>query len=174
MLLFAGVWLFRTPAPPVELNLPRATSPVINVAPDSVTVHVVGAVNRPGVYKVADGARLFEVVYAAGGFAATADQAGVNLAAVVADGEQVYVPARGEVAPTAGAPTAGGVRSGKVNINRATETELESLPGIGPSTANAIITYRKEHGSFGSIEDLLRVTGIGDAKLDAIRELISL
>ena len=171
--LLGALWLLRAPKPPVEQALPFAVPPTSIATPDSLLVHVVGAVNKPGVYKVADGSRLFEVVFLAGGFRPDADQAGVNLAAVVSDGEQIYVPIAGETR-TAISSRSAAERTGKVNINRASVTDLEVLPGIGPTTAAAIVAYREANGAFSSIEDLLRVTGIGDAKLAAIRELISL
>ena len=174
VLLVVGLWLIRSPEPPVDQQLPIAVAPTLSIAPSQVTVHVVGAVRKPGVYRVAEGSRLFEVVYVAGGFSAEADQAGINLAAEVVDGEQVYVPMHGETAPPNNAHPVVDSRDSKVHINRATAAELEVLPGIGPTTAAAIVAYREAHGSFSAVEDLLRVTGIGDAKLDAIRELISL
>lgn len=171
--LIGVTWLLSAPNPPIEQKLPFATTPTTIATPDYLVVHVVGAVHNPGVYKVTDGSRLFEVVYLAGGFRPDADQAGVNLAAVVSDGEQIYVPIVGEQSPAL-SPRFNAERAGKININRASVDEIETLPGIGPTTAAAIVAYRETNGAFSAIEDLLRVTGIGDAKLAAIRELISL
>lgn len=133
-----------------------------------VYVQVVGQVARPGLYQVREGDRVMDAVAAAGGFTPTADQAGVNLARIVADGEQLVVPAVGE-APAAGGSAAGAGTSGagapgaKVNINTADAATLETLPRVGPATAQKIIDWRTENGRFRSIQDLRSVSGIGDA-----------
>lgn len=140
-------------------------------------VHAAGAVARPGVYRVRAGGRVSDLLDAAGGPAGDADLDQVNLAAKVADGERVYVPRRGEAPPpmagssaTGGAGAgSGGSPSGPVNLNTATLEQLDSLPGVGPATAQAILDYRKAHGRFRSIDELMEVRGIGQAKLSAIR-----
>lgn len=149
-----------------------------------VVVDVKGAVRRPGVYRVATGARVLDAVERAGGLAARADRRGVNLAARVVDGGEVVVPRRGErggsataSSPMAGAAGASAAAGGAaaadaplaLDINTASATELEQLDGVGPATAAKIVAYRDQHGPFGSIEELDAVSGIGEAKLAAIR-----
>jgi len=148
-----------------------------------MVVHVAGEVKNPGVYTLPNGARMIDAVTAAGGATARADLEVINLATPLIDSSQIYVPARGVAArPTfarpqpgingvASSPDVAGV-SGVVNINRASVTELDSLPGVGPSTAQAIVNYRTANGPFGSVEDLLNVKGIGPAKFEAMRKLV--
>ena len=147
------------------------------VAGGEVVVHVVGAVADPGVQRLPFGARVIDAIDASGGATPDADLARVNLAAVLTDGEQVVVPRPGEiVAPVDGAPTAEGTpgvgdQAAPVNINTASAAELEALPGVGPTTAEAIISHRESAGPFASVDDLLDVRGIGEAKLEQIRDL---
>jgi competence protein ComEA len=143
----------------------------------TVTVHVVGEVRRPGVYELPGGSRATDAVAAAGGLLGAADQAAVNLARVVADGEQIAVPRQGEgasagVAGPRGA-SGGTARPGKVDLNTATEAQLDALPGIGPSTASKIVNDRTSNGPFRTVDDLMRVPGIGPGKLDALRDLVT-
>jgi competence protein ComEA len=128
-------------------------------------VHVVGAVNKPGLYELPAGDRVIDAIAAAGGFTAAADQTQVNLARVVSDGEQLVVPKKGA---TPSAP--GATSSGKVNINTADATALATLDGIGPALAQRIIDFRESHGRFSSVNDLQNVTGIGDKKFAAIKD----
>lgn len=147
-------------------------------APSEVVVHVAGAVASPGVQRLPVGARVVDAVDAAGGATPDADLARVNLAAPLVDGQQVYLLRQGEEPPpgvAAGAPAAAGAAGatggdGPIDINRATAAELEELPGVGPATAEAIISHREQHGPFASVDDLIDVRGIGDAKLEQIRE----
>jgi competence protein ComEA len=132
-------------------------------------VHVVGAVARPGVYELAEGARARDAVAAAGGATKRAVLAGLNLAAPVADGEQVVVPVRGQTSPAAPARSKPAI----VRLNQADAATLDTLPGVGPATAQRIIAWRDEHGPFASVEGLLDVPGIGEAKLTAMRDLIA-
>jgi competence protein ComEA len=139
-------------------------------------VHAAGAVARPGVYRVRAGGRVADVLDAAGGPADDADLDQVNLAAKVADGERVFVPHRGQAVPAvvAGAVASAsggtaGAAAGPVDLNTATLEQLDSLPGVGPATAQAILDYRAEHGRFSQVQELLEVRGIGEAKLAAIR-----
>ncbi len=134
-----------------------------------IFVHVLGAVERPGLYELADGARAVDAVAAAGGFTDVADQAGINLARFVTDGEQLRVPAIGETPPAAAGTTAGGL----VNLNTADSTTLETLPRVGPALAARIIDWREANGGFGSIEDLMSVTGIGDKTFDGLKDLVT-
>jgi competence protein ComEA len=141
-----------------------------------VVVHVAGAVATPGVRRLEAGARVIDGVEAAGGALPDADLARVNLAAPLVDGQQVYVPRRGEVPPVplpgAGTDPAGSP-GGPVDVNSATAEQLDELPGIGPATAEAIIAHRDEHGPFASVDDLLDVRGIGEAKLEQLRDLVT-
>lgn len=150
--------------------------------PPELIVHVAGAVTRPGIVHLAAGARVVDAIEAAGGVADDADLDQLNLAAPLGDGVQVRVPHEGETVPSpvspapigpgggaAGAPPAPTV----VDLNRATATELEQLPGIGPSLAGAIVTWRTDHGPFTRIDDLLEVPGIGPAKLASLADRVS-
>lgn len=136
----------------------------------AIYVHILGQVERPGLYELPDGARAVDAVAAAGGFTAQADAAGLNLARFVSDGEQIVVPAIGETPPGAAPGIAG---DGRVNLNTADAAALDTLPGVGPATAANILAWRDEHGRFESVDDLLDVGGIGEAKLDAIRDLVT-
>jgi competence protein ComEA len=163
--------------PDVALSLPRADRDTTTRESPTTTsgelhVHAAGAVVQPGVVTVPGGSRVTDVVAAAGGPAADADLDQINLAAPVTDGERVYVPRHGETvlaASSGGAASAGIAADGIVNINDADETALESLPGVGPATAQAIIDYRTQHGKFRSVDDLLNVRGIGPSKLSQIK-----
>lgn len=140
---------------------------------EEVVVDAAGAVVRPGLYRLGPGVRVADVLAAAGGPAPDADLDQVNLAAPVADGDRVYVPRKGEFLPGAGLGGAGpgplGAPAQPVNLNSATAEQLDALPGIGPSTARAIVAWRQQHGRFTKVDDLLKVRGIGPAKLDALR-----
>lgn len=177
-----GVVGFRVlkPPPPAELSLPRATPPAdvasTTTAPGPVVVYVAGAVVRPGVYPVDAGARVADAVGAAGGTTPDADLDPLNLATRLSDGDRVFVPRRGQVPPAVvgPAPSGGGsTPSGPVNLNSATAEQLETLSGVGPATAQAIITWRQQHGRFRSVQDLLQVRGIGPAKLEALRAQVT-
>jgi competence protein ComEA len=135
----------------------------------SAVVHVAGAVRRPGVYELAAGARVQDAVRRAGGPRRGADVDAVNLAARVADGQQIVVPsaAPGSSPGTAGA--AGAPPSAPISLGSATLEQLETLDGVGPATAQKIVAYRTEHGGFRAVEDLANVPGIGPKKLAAIK-----
>lgn len=147
--------------------------------PASLWVHVAGAVGRPGLYELADGARVGDALAAAGGARPEAAVDAVNLARPLADGEQVYVPTIEErdagLTPPAAATeglTDGGVSGAGIDINHASAAELEELPGVGPATAKKIVDDREANGPFASPEDLMRVSGIGEKKFEAMRELV--
>lgn len=144
-----------------------------------IVVDVSGAVVRPAVVELYDGDRVQDAIEAAGGLTEDAEVSGVNRAAKLVDGQQVYIPREGEMPPAAGATGAAGPTVGStagsaalVNINTATVTELDELPGVGPSTAQAIVDERAANGSFATIEDLMRVTGIGEKKFAKLKPLI--
>ena len=201
-------WLLRPPPPPIESALPLAagatgapsasdgaspepTAPATTAGPVELVVQSAGAVAEPGVYRLAPGARVDDLVAASGGLTGDADGDRVNLASPVGDGERVWFPRRGDDEPpvvvaggggggpspgtegTAGTAGPAGPEAppATVNLNTATAAELDTLPGVGPSTAAAILAYREENGSFAAVDDLLDVRGIGDAKLEQIRPL---
>ncbi len=184
-------WLVRMPPPSTEASLPRAATTVesaVSIAPSSdavpttlattaVVVHVAGAVAVPGVYELPPGARVRDAVAAAGGPTPDANWDALNLAAVVVDASRVYVPLVGEeVAP--GSALGDGQSSpvapvGPIDVNLADVALLETLPGVGPATAAAIVTERERNGPFLGVDDLDRVPGIGPAKLAALRDLVT-
>ncbi|HUP84391.1 MAG TPA: helix-hairpin-helix domain-containing protein [Acidimicrobiales bacterium] len=186
---FAGGAAFTGGAPP-ELTMPRVGAatdggrggPVERTAttaaddaptggPAVVFVHVAGAVAHPGLYRLGGSPRVADAIDAAGGPAAEADVDTVNLAAPVADGERVYVARRGEAPPPDGSGEEART-AGPLDLNTATADQLDALPGVGPSTAEAILDYRKEHGRFRSVDELLEVRGIGEAKLAELRSKV--
>lgn len=143
-----------------------------------VVVHVAGAVRRPGVYTAPVGSRVHDAIERAGGALGNAALEAINLARVLVDGEQVYVPTSDEASAAAGAPLgsrpmAGGTEGRKVNLNTATAEELDGLPGIGPATAQKIIDDRTRNGPFAAPEDLMRVPGIGPKRFDALKDLVT-
>ncbi len=184
----AGWWLLRVPPPPPEDSIPIAstvtTLSLTTIFPPTtspfskITVHIAGAVKTPGVYQFHIGARINDGVFAAGGATAQADLNSVNLAMLLSEGEQIYIPKRNEkphivVQPRFTNPTGSNIATDKplqisININTATAIELEQLAGVGPSTAKAIIEFREKNGAFKTVEDLLNVRGIGPAKLSEI------
>jgi competence protein ComEA len=222
----AGWWLVQVPPPPPEANLSFASTtvvasativasaPTIAATPLTITVHVAGSVKNPGVYRLKYGSRINDGIVAAGGATSVANLDVINLATVLNEGEQIYVPKRGEkphvitnrpqaagaggaggVGGASGAGGAGGATGGAtggangaggvggapgaggatniataplININLASVFELEQLPGVGPATAKAIVAYREKNGAFLKVEDLVKVRGIGPAKLSEI------
>ncbi len=164
---------------------PSITPPptVTRVVP-TVTVHVNGAVAKPGVYTLAANSRVIDALAAAGGLLPTAADDIVNQAALLRDGQQVYVPTRGTPVPQGlvpagqAAPASKGVAtpiapSGPINLNRATAEELDTLPGIGPALSARIIEYRQKVGPFQRPEDLKKVSGIGDKLFESLKERIT-
>jgi competence protein ComEA len=136
-----------------------------------VVVHVVGAVRAPGLYRLVRGKRVADAVERAGGATGKADLALINLAAPVADGQQIVVPARAP--PGAGASGDGQAASGPVHLNTATIEQLDELPGVGPVTAQKIVDYREKHGAFASLRELDAIPGIGPARLAQLSELVA-
>jgi len=160
----------------------EATGTLDPASSNGVVVHVTGAVNKPGVYQLPAGARVIDGVTAAGGARPDADLSSINLARPLTDGERVYIPRRGEVPPAVAAPpgdpaSGGGAASGggsdKVNINTASVSELEELPGIGEVIAQRIVDYRTQHGPFKTVRDLLKVEGIGEKKFESIKDHVT-
>lgn len=169
-----GLWYARSLPQPVRIRAPTP-APTISAAPSTVLVHVAGGVRSPGVYELREGDRVVDAIEAAGGARRGADLGALNLAAVLVDAQQVLVPKTAEGQPAVGtAPTTGSAASQQlINVNTATPTELEELPGIGPVLAEAIVSYREEHGPFTSVEQLEDVSGIGPVTLGEIRDLVT-
>ncbi|MGL4339925.1 MAG: helix-hairpin-helix domain-containing protein [Rhodoglobus sp.] len=147
-------------------------TPEAAVSGTEIFIHILGAVQRPGLYTLGEGDRAIDAVAAAGGFLDIADQRQLNLARFVVDGEQIVVPAKGEVSDAAAAAP-GTSADGKVNINTADEATLDTLPRVGPAMAARIIAWRDEHGRFTAIEDLMNITGIGDKTFEGMRDMVT-
>ncbi len=164
-------------SPPDPTPLPTSTA-----VPSALRIFVNGAVQREGVYEIAPDGLVQEAIEAAGRFADEANTAVVNLAQPLYDGLQVYVPIIGEeVAPVVISNPASKTNivpipansNGLININTADLASLDELPGIGPSTAQKILDYREENGLFTAVEEIMNVSGIGDAKFEQVKELIT-
>jgi competence protein ComEA len=171
-LLPAGTTTPAAPLPPPPgLGASAAGAPHARVVVD-----VVGAVRRPGLYRLDQGSRIADAVARAGGATRKADLALVNLAAPLADGEQVVVPKRRAVAAATGAsaglPAGTGSPAAPVQLSTATLEQLDSLPGVGPATAQKILDYRAKHGAFGSVDELDAVPGIGPKRMEQLRDLV--
>lgn len=214
-------WLLRAPAPPLENSLPMANPVVVSsssldmsmssvglssvgmsaagvspLAAGLITVHVVGAVVQPGVYRLPAGSRVIDAVDLAGGVKDNADTESVNMALPLGDADQVFIPTRSAKGTSASRTTVSAVRksprandtsgvatstpstgsssaSGAVNVNTADAAALEALPGVGPATAKAIIDHRATNGPFASVEDLKKVKGIGETKFAALRPFVT-
>ncbi|MFL5790019.1 MAG: helix-hairpin-helix domain-containing protein [Actinomycetota bacterium] len=200
LLAGVGLWYTRSLPRPVEVSTTAgsaapvaqfsaspAAAPAVAVASGSASVapsasaavtlivDVAGAVRKPGVFSFAPGDRVIDAVERAGGALEKADLTLLNLAAPLTDGQQILVPKKGAAPPT-GAPVTGGVPTGPtalVNINTADEPTLETLNGVGPVLAAAIIQYRTEHGPFASVDQLDEVSGIGPATLEDLRSQVT-
>lgn len=185
------LWQQRQPAPAVEplpssasVSSVSAMAASASVAPKNGYVHIKGAVVTPGVYPVKATTRWIDIVELAGGLLAGADVSQVNLAQIAVDQESLYIPKVGETPPTgtptltgpSGAATGTSATSGAetlVNLNTATDAELQTLSGIGPKKSADIIAYREQNGDFKSIEDLKNVSGIGDKTFEALAPLVT-
>jgi competence protein ComEA len=173
----AGFWYVRSLPAPVEV---RSAPPPVDAAPEAsasptvvILVDVAGWVRRPGVYEFTEGSRVIDAIEAAGGARPGALLQSLNLAAPLVDGTQVLVPKEGQPPPTGTGAATGGDGGALVNVNTATNAELETLPGIGEVIAQAIVDHRTENGPFASVDQLVDVTGIGDATLENIRDLVT-
>lgn len=170
---------------PVPLPEPPASAEVSPAAPAREWVlYITGGVAAPGVYHLPPESRVYHLVDAAGGLTARADRVQINLAMPLADGMHIHVPVEGEAsrgptshsvpqAPAVPLVSAGAPPDGTVNLNRASRAELEALPGVGPATAEAIVAYRESRGGFASVDELLKVKGIGPKKMEALRKVVS-
>jgi competence protein ComEA len=196
-IVLAGLaWFVLKPSPiPIDASVPRVTTVSVvpsTALPSVITVHVAGAVKNPGVYRLSSSARVVDAVASAGGALGSADLESINLAQTITDTEQIYIPIKKisrprvttapRLRPQRITPTtvpviagdgAGTQPSRLINLNTATASELDALPGVGPSTAKAIIAYRTKKGLFSKVEDLLNVPGIGPAKLAALRDQVT-
>lgn len=152
--------------------------------PEEIIVDVKGAVHKPGVYKAKDGDRVVDIIERAGGLKDSAEEDAVNFAMRVSDEMVLYIPKKGEnveqletiaAAQSGGGGASGGGVSndGKVNLNKASNSELETLPGIGPAKAQAIIDYREQNGPFKAVEDLISVSGIGEKTFEKLKDQIT-
>jgi competence protein ComEA len=177
LVVLGGVIFFwRRPSPPeliIATSSPTAT-PLPTPTPCPLRVYVSGAVTHADVYKLPAESIVKDVIEAAGGATGEADLDRINLALSVADGQHIYVPKQGEESPPISPPTepsgvASGKAGGKININTANQSEIETLPGIGPSKAQGII----ENRPYNSIEEIQKVPGIGEATFQNIKDLIS-
>lgn len=157
------------PEPPTGEFSVSANETVNEVSQQFLYVHVVGEVKSPGMYQLPIGARLVDAVFAAGGLTEEADNASVNLARELTDGEQIIVFSTSQEGQAAGTSA-----SGLVSLNRAGDKELEELPGIGPALAGRIIAWREANGGFKSVQDLLKVSGIGESLLSGVIDLVTL
>jgi competence protein ComEA len=159
------------PVRPVPVFRAAASAPAPR---PQLVIDVAGAVRRPGLYRLPQGARIADAVARAGGATGKASLDSVNLAAPLADGEQVVVPLRvaGAVPAGAGGGAGGASSSVPVSLSTATAEQLDALPGIGPVTAQKIVDYRTQHGAFHSVDELDAISGIGPAKLDQLRGLV--
>lgn len=140
-----------------------------------IVVHITGAVPRPGVYALPKGARVQDVISAAGGFLADAQKTDINLAALLEDGQKLDIPYMEGASPVMVTPGVEVITNTTelININTASQAELESLPGIGPTTAQKIIEYRDANGPFVAAEDIINVSGIGPGTYERIKDLIT-
>ena len=177
----------QTRPAPIIIQPPEPTpKPEPTTTPGPIQVYVNGQVTAPAVYELSPGSRVGDAIEAAGGWTDEANTAVVNLALPLVDGMQIYVPSQAEVneapLPVVSDPaplTRSGDRinvtdsGGLVNINTAGLEELDALPGIGPSTAQKILDYRDENGRFNTIEELMNVSGIGEAKFGSVKDLIT-
>ena len=174
VLVVAGKVLLR-PAhqaavpPPVRVAARAGNS----TAASTLFVDVVGAVRRPGLYRLKDGSRVADAVARAGGPTPKAQIELLNLAARIADGEQIVVPRRGVAGVASASAPGSGVAAGPVHLNSATLEQLDALPGVGPVTAQKILDYRQEHGAFGSVDELDAIPGIGPARLETLRDVVA-
>ena len=155
---------YEAPAPAAAAKAARPAQVVV--------VDVVGAVRHAGLYRLPQGSRIADAIARAGGATKHADVALVNLAAPVADGTQIVVPARAAPSAAAGS-TSAPAPTGPVHLNTATLEDLDALPGVGPVTAQKILDYRQQHGAFSSVDELDAIPGIGPARLDTLRDLVA-
>lgn len=171
-MVVVGTFFFRHASPPLEaIEATEVSGPVAATSstaePVEVVVHVVGAVVRPGVIRLPEFSRVEDALALAGGPTTEAQLSGVNLAREIFDGEQIVVPVWGE--DTSGTTAS---ETGPISLSRSDQATLETLPRVGPATAQRIISWREANGPFRSVEDLLAVSGIGPATLEGLADLV--
>ena len=180
-LLLGGYFLFHRPQSsastiPDLYQASSSTSSKVSDAPEIITVDVKGAVKQPGVYELRSNSRVHDAIYKAGGMTADANSQSVNLAQKLSDEAVIYVAKEGEDVPALGSSessvtaSAPAEKTGKVHLNRATESELQTVSGIGQKRAQDIIAYREANGPFRSVDDLKNVSGIGEKTLEKLRD----
>ena len=170
----------------VETNIEDKNIYSKNSTDNSIIVYICGAVKESKVITLPEDSRISDAIDAVGGLTDDADLTNINLAYILEDGEKIYIPKKGEEPQNEASTVSSSVqsssysnysvastKSNKININKATQTELETIPGVGPSTALKIIEYREQNGKFSSIEDIKNVSGIGDAKYEKMKDYIT-
>jgi competence protein ComEA len=180
LVLVVVAWRHAASGAPAPLRVspvvPARASPGAAAATARLlVVDVVGAVRRPGLVRLAEGSRVADAIARAGGLRHGAERAGVNFAAPVSDGQQVVVPHRGVAGAAGAAGAAAGsaaVSTGPVSLSSATAEQLDTLPGVGPATAQKIIAYREQHGAFRSVDELDAISGIGPSRIANLRGLV--
>lgn len=165
--VMAILFTLNSPKPAPASTAP-ISAPVVQL-PDYY-VHIVGEVQKPGIYDLPSDSRVFDVVFAAGGFTAKADQSSINMARAIGDGEQIVVLAVGATPSLSGGSGAGPL----ISLNRGAQSDLENLPGVGPTLAARIIDWRLANGGFKKIDDLKKVSGIGNKLFQQIAARASL
>jgi competence protein ComEA len=163
LVVFGTMWVTAQPR-----GTPVVIEPLPTAAP--IQVHIAGAVQEPGLYSFSPGSRASEAIKSAGGLTAEADPDAVNLAAVLRDGMQLYIPRRGETQT----PALTSDRASLLDLNTAGLDDLQQLPGIGPERAQDILTYREQHGGFQKIEELMEIPGIGETTFARLKPLVTL
>jgi competence protein ComEA len=175
VLILLGAWYLTRARPTASASEPPVATIAVQSSATkgaSVVVDVAGAVARPGVYRLTSADRVEDALKRAGGATHRADLSQINRAAKLEDGRQILVPTRAPAVKAAVAPTTpeGGPPSQPINLNTATLEQLDTLDGVGPTTAQKILDYRKEHGGFGSVDELDQIPGIGETRLAAMRD----
>lgn len=155
---------------PIQITATEASDQV-SIQQSTLFVHIVGEVREPGIYQLEVGSRLIDAVFAAGGLTKIADEASVNLARELTDGEQVIIFKIGDAQIEQSASQKG---MAQISLNRATQSQLEELPGVGPALAQRIIDWRSANGGFKKKEDLLNISGIGDKLFAGLKDSVSL
>lgn len=151
----------------VNISKPASSSSSQGVKTPSIYIHVAGAVRKPGIYQLDSGSRVYDAVLLAGGFTNKANQASVNMARILNDGEQLLVS-------TGASSMSSTATSSLISLNQASSSQLEELPGVGPALAGRMVDWRSANGGFKSKEDLLNVAGIGDKLFAAVKDLVTL
>lgn len=163
-------------------NANNSSNLLENSYSSTITIYICGAVKNSRVVTLNENSRICDAIDAVGGLNDDADLTTINLAYVLEDGEKIYIPTKGEeiieeassISDLSSSSASNSIKNNKININKATQTELEAIPGIGPSTALKILNYRNQNGKFSSIEDIKNVSGIGDKKFEKIKDYITI